>query len=48
MSFFTTIATLGTPQDITLEELRIESFFPADQETEEAVQRLARGDGTAP
>jgi hypothetical protein len=47
MSFFTTIATLGTPQDITLEELRIESFFPADQETEDAVQRLAQGDGTA-
>ncbi|MGA7865614.1 MAG: hypothetical protein WA709_37400 [Stellaceae bacterium] len=23
-----TIATLGTPQDVTLEELRIESFFP--------------------
>ena len=48
MSFFTTIATLGTPQDITLEELRIESFFPVDQETEDAVQRLARGDGIAP
>jgi transcriptional regulator with XRE-family HTH domain len=30
---FTTIATLGTPQDITLQELRIESFFPMDDET---------------
>jgi transcriptional regulator with XRE-family HTH domain len=30
---FTTIATLGTPQDITLQELRIESFFPFDDET---------------
>ena len=30
---FTTIATLGTPQDITLQELRIESFFPMDEET---------------
>lgn len=49
MGFFTTIATLGTPQDITLEELRIESFFPADQETEDAIQRLAqkaRGTGS--
>ena len=29
----TTIATLGTPQDITLQELRIECFFPADDAT---------------
>jgi transcriptional regulator with XRE-family HTH domain len=33
LSLFTTIATLGTPQDITLQELRIESFFPMDAET---------------
>jgi transcriptional regulator with XRE-family HTH domain len=30
LRLFTTIATLGTPQDITLQELRIESFFPID------------------
>ena len=30
---FTTIATLGTPQDITLQELRIECFFPMDDAT---------------
>ncbi len=30
---FTTIATLGIPQDITLQELRIESFFPMDDAT---------------
>jgi transcriptional regulator with XRE-family HTH domain len=33
LSLFTTIATLGTPQDITLQELRIESFFPMDAAT---------------
>jgi transcriptional regulator with XRE-family HTH domain len=33
LSLFTTIATLGTPQDITLQELRIESFFPMDART---------------
>jgi len=33
LRLFTTIATLGTPQDVTLEELRIESFFPMDEET---------------
>jgi transcriptional regulator with XRE-family HTH domain len=36
LRLFTTIATLGTPQDITLQELRIESFFPIDEETREA------------
>jgi transcriptional regulator with XRE-family HTH domain len=33
LRLFTTIATLGTPQDITLQELRIECFFPMDAET---------------
>jgi len=32
-SFFTTITTLGTPLDLTTQELRIESLFPADEET---------------
>jgi transcriptional regulator with XRE-family HTH domain len=31
---FTTIATLGTPRDVTLEEVRIEFFFPMDDTTE--------------
>jgi transcriptional regulator with XRE-family HTH domain len=33
LQLFTTIATLGTPQDITLQELRIECFFPTDDRT---------------
>jgi transcriptional regulator with XRE-family HTH domain len=33
LRLFTTIATLGTPQDITLQELRIECFFPWDEPT---------------
>ncbi len=33
LRLFTTIATLGTPQDVTLQELRIESFFPMDEAT---------------
>lgn len=33
LQLFTAIATLGTPQDITAQELRIESFFPADEGT---------------
>ena len=34
-SFFTTITTLGTPLDLTAQELRIESLFPADEKTKE-------------
>jgi transcriptional regulator with XRE-family HTH domain len=34
LSFFSTIASLGSPQDITLQELHIEAFHPADKETE--------------
>jgi transcriptional regulator with XRE-family HTH domain len=30
LSLFTTIATLGTPQDVTLQDIRVESFFPSD------------------
>jgi hypothetical protein len=33
LSFFSTIATFGTALDITLAELAIESFFPADAHT---------------
>jgi transcriptional regulator with XRE-family HTH domain len=33
LRLFTTIATLGTPRDVTVHELRIESFFPADADT---------------
>jgi transcriptional regulator with XRE-family HTH domain len=35
LKFFSTIATLGTASDITLQELRIECLFPADEATEQ-------------
>lgn len=41
LRLFTTIATLGTPQDITLQELRIESFFPMDEETGDVFRNWA-------
>src|SRR5919198_6233784 len=43
LRFFTTLTSLGSPHDITLQELRIESFFPADEATEAGVYRLVRG-----
>lgn len=39
-NFFSTIATLGTPYDITLQELRVECLFPADDGTEENMRKL--------
>ncbi len=41
LRFFTTLASLGTPYDITLHELRVECFFPADEATDDACRRLA-------
>lgn len=41
LRLFTTLATLGTPQDITLQELRIESFFPIDGQTREVFRKWA-------
>jgi transcriptional regulator with XRE-family HTH domain len=38
LSFFSTIATFGTALDVTLAELAIESFFPADPATEAALR----------
>jgi hypothetical protein len=31
---FSTVTTLGRPQDVTVQELSIEAFFPADAESE--------------
>jgi transcriptional regulator with XRE-family HTH domain len=36
-----TITTLGTARDVTLQELRIESFHPADEESAEVARQLA-------
>jgi len=40
-NFFSTVTVLGTPQDVTLQELRIECFFPSDRETAAAARSLA-------
>ena len=41
LAFFKTLTTLAMPRDITLQQLRIECFYPADTITEETAQRLA-------
>jgi transcriptional regulator with XRE-family HTH domain len=37
LSFFTVVSTLGTPYDVTLDEIVIESFFPADEVSARAI-----------
>lgn len=41
LAFFSTVATFGTPLDITLSELSIESFYPADEHTATVLRRRA-------
>ncbi|MGW4640817.1 helix-turn-helix domain-containing protein [Sphaerisporangium sp. NPDC004334] len=45
MTFFSTIATFGTPLDITVAELAIESFYPADEFTADTLRKIASQPG---
>jgi len=38
LRFYTTITTLGTPLDVTVQELRIETYFPADAATRQFLE----------
>jgi len=40
LSFFSTTTVFGTPVDVTLSELAIESLFPADDVTARALQKI--------
>jgi transcriptional regulator with XRE-family HTH domain len=44
LRLFSGIMTLGTPRDITLQELRVETFFPADAESDATWRRLCATD----
>jgi transcriptional regulator with XRE-family HTH domain len=41
LRFFSTITTFGTPHDVTLDELRIECSFPADDATAEFCRKVS-------
>ncbi|MBC7780877.1 MAG: helix-turn-helix transcriptional regulator [Proteobacteria bacterium] len=41
LSFFSTTTVFGTPVDITLDELALECFFPADEATAAAMRTIA-------
>jgi transcription regulator MmyB-like protein len=42
LSLFSTTTIFGTPVDVTLAELAIESFFPADAETAELLRKISQ------
>jgi transcriptional regulator with XRE-family HTH domain len=42
LSFYSTTTVFGTPVDITLSELAIEAFFPADAQTADALREFAQ------
>lgn len=43
LSLFTTLTTFGTPRDITLDELCIELFYPADAVSAESLRAAVQG-----
>jgi hypothetical protein len=45
LSFTSTTMTFGTPMDITLSELALETFFPADNKTAAFLRDLAKSTG---
>lgn len=40
ISLFSTLTTLGTPRDAGLQEMRIECFYPADEASRRALERI--------
>jgi hypothetical protein len=40
LSFFSTITVFGTPVEITLSEISLEAFYPADEATAAALRAL--------
>jgi transcriptional regulator with XRE-family HTH domain len=43
LSFISTVTVFGTPHDITLSELAMETFFPADVHTAQVLRKMAEG-----
>lgn len=47
LSFISTTTVFGTAVDVTVSEIAIESFFPADARTTEAMRRIMDSSETA-
>jgi hypothetical protein len=46
LSLISTTTVFGTPVDVTLSELALETFFPADAATADVLRRLAEAPGS--
>jgi hypothetical protein len=44
LRWFSIVSTIGTPVDITAQELRVEAFFPTDEHTERAWRSMCSAD----
>ena len=44
LRFVSTVTKVAAPKDITMEELEIETFYPADAETEAILRSFAQRD----
>ena len=45
LSFLSTVTVFGTPVEITLSELSLEAFYPADEPTASAMLAMGRKGG---
>ena len=43
LRWFSIVSTIGTPVDITAQELRLEAFFPSDDETAALWREISAG-----
>ena len=48
LSLISTTTIFGTPVDVTLQELAVESFFPADEFTAQVLRTLAASSAANP
>jgi len=48
LRFFSVVSTIGTPIDVTAQELRLEAFFPSDDETRDTWAALTSRDRPQP
>lgn len=46
--FFTTLSTFGAAQDLTVQDIRLETYFPADAATKSLLEELARNSTPQP
>jgi transcriptional regulator with XRE-family HTH domain len=48
IALYSAITTLGTPQDVTLQELRLETFLPADAASDRALRSMVEASAPSP